>query len=154
MKIQKQISIAVALVLLLAFSFLAASAQSAGKRRGARRARPRPQVVAVGDWGGQQARLTVKETETTIEFPCAEGSIAGRLKVDKSGNFRSAGTYTGRSHGPIRVGSEPKPEAVTYSGTVKGNKMTLVLEFPNSTQAKLSAELEKGNNDDRFVRCY
>jgi hypothetical protein len=52
------------------------------------------------------------------------------------------------------VGSEPKPEAVTYSGTVKGNKMILMIDFPNSAQAKLSIELEKGKTDDRFVRCY
>jgi hypothetical protein len=111
-------------------------------------------AVPIGDWGGADIHLSVKEAVTEIEFSCADGSIPGRLKTDKNGGFRAPGTYTERSHGPVRIDSEPKPVKITYLGKVKGNTMILTMDFPNTHKSDLNFSLRKGAIDDRFVRCY
>lgn len=131
-----------------------ASLMILGAAAGSAFSQARLKAVALSDWGSRDARVSVEKEQTVIEFSCASGLIKGRLKVDKKGNFAADGTYTGRSHGPIRVGFEPKPEPVRYTGSIKGKTMILTIDFPNSERMSPSYELEKGKTDDRFVRCY
>ena len=151
---RKQITLILTLVLVTLCCVFQMDAQS--KRRSHRK----PKLVAVstlvpaGDWGGPDIQLSVKEAVTQIAFSCADGSIPGRLKSDKNGAFRITGTYTARSHGPVRQDSLPKPEAVTYSGKVNMNAMILTMDFPGADERDQTFSLEKGKIDDRFVRCY
>lgn len=139
--------------LLILIGSTAATAQRLGKPRPAA-ATKRMEKVAPGEWGGKDARLSINENKATIEFSCAEGEIPVRFETDKKGSFRLAGTYTARSRGPIRIGHEPKPQPVVYSGNIKGRSMTLSIEFPNAHEARLTFTLEKDKVDGRPVRCY
>jgi hypothetical protein len=151
MNLRKYITWSLSLLALAAFLVVSVDAQS--KRRLAPKPRASSQTVPPGKWGGAEIRVTVKQSVTDIEFSCADGSIPRRLTMDKDGAFRIAGTYTGRSHGPIRLNSPPKAESVNYVGKIKGNRMSLTLDFANGDDRDLSFSLEKGA-DGRLVRCY
>ena len=154
MNTRKQIGLLLALATAICAFAISGAAQSGGKRHVRQKPAARAQAVPLGMWGGPEAILTVEDASTTVEFSCAEGTIAGRLKVDQNGAFKSPGTYNGRSHGPTLATGGPKPASVTYIGKIKGNTLSLTIHFSGSEEKDLSFSLEKGKIDDRFTRCY
>ena len=64
-----------------------------------------------------------------LEFDCATGAIAGRVRPDAQGAFKVKGTFTPESHGPVRDDAAPRARKATYSGTIKGDAMSLRLDI-------------------------
>ena len=153
MNMRKQIGLLLALGTICAFA-VSGAAQTAGKRHVRQKSPARSQVMPIGIWGGPEVILTVQDAGTTVEFPCAQGSIASRLRVDQNGAFRVAGTYTRRSPGPTLAAGGQGPGPVTYVGKIKGNTLRLTIHFSTAAEKDLSFLLEKGKIDDRFTRCY
>ena len=107
------------------------------------------QRIAMGVWGGQHITIDVGSRTATIEFDCAHGEIEGPLVVDGEGKFRLPGTFTRERGGPIRADDVPQPEPATYTGTIKGNRMTLTLKLSNEDDDE-TFTLEKGKQGDLF----
>jgi hypothetical protein len=91
------------------------------------------QRLGNGTWGGKHIQFEVSDESVSIEYDCAHGSIAGPLTFDRQGRFSWHGTYTRERGGPIRMGEKVDNQAATYSGSLKGDTMTLTVKVDNSS---------------------
>jgi hypothetical protein len=108
------------------------------------------QRIATGSWGGQHISMNVSAKSATIEYDCATGVIEGPLVVDADGRFNLRGTHRPERGGPIRADKQPSGYPATYTGTIKGNTMTLTLKVGDSDEETFT--LEKGKPGE-LVKC-
>ena len=108
------------------------------------------QRIPAGNWGGQHINMKVGAKSATIEYDCASGVIQGPLVVDRDGNFNLRGTHRMQRGGPLRADETPQDHPATYTGSIKGNTMTLNLKLSDSDVETFT--LEKGKEGDLF-RC-
>ena len=106
------------------------------------------QRIATGVWGGQHINIKVGAKSAAIEYDCASGVIDGPLVVDSNGNFQLRGTHRMERGGPVRSDEEPRQVPATYTGSVKGNTMTLTLKLSDSDEETFT--LERGKQGDLF----
>ncbi len=108
------------------------------------------QSIPTGNWGGQHINMKVGAKSATIEYDCASGVIQGPLVVDGDGNFNLRGTHRMQRGGPTRADETPNDHPATYTGSIKGNTMTLKLKIGDSEDETFT--LEKGKEGELF-RC-
>lgn len=108
------------------------------------------QRIPTGVWGGQHINIEVGEKSARIEYDCASGVINGPLVVDSNGNFKLSGTHKIERGGPIRAGDDTKGAPATYTGSIKGNTMTLTLKIGDGEAETFT--LEKGKEGE-LVKC-
>jgi hypothetical protein len=108
------------------------------------------QRIATGPWGGQHISMNVTAKSATIEYDCATGVINGPLIVDADGHFNLHGTHRMERGGPVRADEKPSGQPATYTGTIKGNTMTLTLKVGDSDEETFT--LEKGKPGE-LVKC-
>lgn len=106
------------------------------------------QRIPTGVWGGQHINLVVGEKSATIEYDCASGVIQGPLVVDRDGNFNLRGIHRMERGGPVRADEKPNEIPATYTGSIKGNTMTLTLKLSDSDEETFT--LEKGKEGELF----
>ena len=106
------------------------------------------QRIPTGVWGGQHINIEVGEKSARIEYDCASGVIDGPLTVDANGNFKLRGTHRIERGGPIRADDDTKGQPATYTGSIKGNTMTLTLKVGDSDTETFT--LEKGKEGELF----
>lgn len=106
------------------------------------------QRIPIGNWGGQHINMKVGAKSATIEYDCATGVIQGPLLVDRDGNFNLRGTHTMQRGGPVRADEKPNEVPATYTGSIKGNMMTLKLKV--SDEEVETFTLEKGKQGELF----
>ena len=109
------------------------------------------QRIASGVWGGQHINIKVGAKSATIEYDCASGVIDGPLVVDSDGNFKLRGTHTMQRGGPVRADEAPRKAPATYTGSIKGNTMTLTMKLDDSSDEE-TFTLERGKDGELF-RC-
>ena len=108
------------------------------------------QHIPSGLWGGQHISINVGSKSATIEYDCASGVINGPLVVDADGRFNLRGIHRMERGGPVRADDNPPEHPATYTGTIKGNTMTLTLKVGDSEEETFT--LEKGKPGD-LVKC-
>lgn len=106
------------------------------------------QRIPTGVWGGQHINIEVGEKSARIEYDCASGVINGPLSVDANGNFKLRGTHRIERGGPIRADDDSKGQPATYTGSIKGNTMTLTLKVSDADTETFN--LEKGKEGELF----
>ena len=106
------------------------------------------QRIATGVWGGQHINIEVGEKSAMIEYDCASGVINGPLVVDSEGRFNLRGSHKVERGGPIRADDDSKQIPATYTGSIKGNTMTLTLKLGDSDAETFT--LEKGKPGELF----
>ena len=106
------------------------------------------QRIPMGNWGGQHIDMKVGAKSATIEYDCASGVIQGPLIVDSEGNFNLRGIHRMERGGPIRADAKPNEVPATYTGSIKGNTMTLNLKVSDSDVETFT--LEKGKKGELF----
>lgn len=79
----------------------------------------------MGEWGGAHVGLTLGPEGGNLEYDCAAGSMSGPLLPAGDGRFTVEGTHTPAIGGPEIVGQVRPNYRVRYSGTVRGDRMTL-----------------------------
>ena len=84
---------------------------------------PAPAGIA-GEWGGVHVALRLGEAGGTLEYDCATGTI-GPLSIAPDGRFTATGTHTPEAGGPVHEGQVFPKWRTTYSGTLRGHRMTL-----------------------------
>ena len=107
------------------------------------------QRIATGVWGGQHIEIKVGAKSATIEYDCATGVINGPLVVDSNGKFKLRGTHHMERGGPVRADEEPRKIPATYTGSIKGNMMTLTLKLAGSSDEE-TFTLERGKEGEVF----
>jgi hypothetical protein len=110
------------------------------------------QRIANGSWGGQGIHLEVNEKSAKVEFDCAHGAIQGPLAIDGKGAFSLKGTFTRERGGPVRSDEKESGESAIYSGTIKGQTMTLEVRLEGQDQPLVSFELTQGKTG-RLRKC-
>ena len=106
------------------------------------------QRIPVGHWGGPHIKMSVGAKSATIEYDCASGTIKGPLVIDRAGNFNLRGVHRMERGGPVRAGEKPNEVPATYTGSIKGNTMTLNLKLSDSDVETFT--LEKGKEGELF----
>jgi hypothetical protein len=105
--------------------------------------------IATGVWGGMHINLEVSSSSAKIEYDCAHGAIEGPLLVDGNGKFELRGSFTQERGGPVRADETPESRQATYSGTIKGNTMTLILKVSGVDEPE-TFTLERGKPGELF----
>ena len=108
------------------------------------------QRIPSGEWGGQHISINVRAKSATIEYDCASGVIDGPLVLDADGHFNLHGTHRPERGGPVRADDNRAGQPATYTGTIKGNTMTLTLKVGDSDEETFT--LEKGKPGE-LVKC-
>ena len=106
------------------------------------------QRIPVGNWGGQHINIKVTAQSATIEYDCANGVIQGPLVVDRNGNFNLRGTHRMERGGPVRADETPREVPATYTGSIRGNTMTLSLKVSDAEVETF--KLVKGKEGELF----
>ena len=116
-------------------------------------AQTRTRAVKPGHWSGETAQVTVTKTSTTFDFGCASGETALPIRTDKNGAFRISGIYRTVGGAALPRGMRPPEETVFFVGTIKGTKMSLSIDFPNSERPSPTYELTAGTSEKELPRC-
>jgi hypothetical protein len=104
--------------------------------------------ISTGLWGGQHISMKVGAKSATIEYDCATGVIDGPLTLDAHGKFNLRGTHRMEHGGPIRADESSKGQPASYTGSIRGNTMTLTLKFDDADAETFT--LEKGKEGELF----
>lgn len=104
--------------------------------------------ISMGVWGGQHISMKVGPKSATIEYDCADGVIDGPLVVDADGTFNLHGKHHMQHGGPIRADESNEGQPATYTGSIKGNEMTLTLKLGDDEPQTFT--LEKGKEGELF----
>ena len=114
-------------------------------------ANPQKTRIATGVWGGVHINLDIGRNSAKVEYDCAHGAIEGPLVVDADGKFELRGSFTMERGGPARAGDTSEGRPATYSGTIKGDTMTLTLKVSGVDEPE-TFTLERGKAG-RLVKC-
>lgn len=112
----------------------------------------RVQRLATGPWGGPHIRIDVEARSASIDYDCASGTINGPLTIDSRGRFTWRGTHHREHGGPIRENEQGNDRPATYSGSVKGDRMTLTVKLSDSNEVLETYTLKRGAFG-RVVKC-
>jgi hypothetical protein len=105
--------------------------------------------IATGVWGGLHINLEVGSNSAKVEYDCAHGAIDGPLVVDTNGKFELRGSFTPERGGPVRADDTPQPQPASYTGTIKGDTMTLTLKVSGADESE-TFTLENGKAGELF----
>lgn len=115
--------------------------------------RPRKALrVPTGSWGGVHIQMDVTQNSATINYDCASGTIDVPLTTDSRGRFSWRGTHKHEAGGPIRLGRLPKSLPAIFSGSVKGDTMTLTVKLSGTTDVIDTYTLRRGSAG-RVFKC-
>ena len=81
--------------------------------------------AVTGVWGGEHVGLNLTSTGGTLKYDCAAGSMSGPLMINRAGTFIGRATHTPGRGGPVIQGQRLPSYRVRYSGSVRGNTMSL-----------------------------
>lgn len=107
--------------------------------------------LPAGTWGGPHVTMEVTETGARLDYDCAHGTIDEPVRLDDRGRFDVGGTHTPESPGPVRRG-ETRTEAARYTGSVRGDRMSLTVTRPGSGRELGTFELQRGRLG-RVFKC-
>ena len=110
-------------------------------------------AVALGSWGGDHIRLTVRADGADVEFDCAHGRT-GRLVTDGRGNFDVEGVFVQERGGPVSADEKEQSQRARYKGRVEGKSMTLSFFLTDSDeeQEHVVYKLEHGREAE-LTKC-
>lgn len=134
----KRISVALILLALVALPVMSKSRKT--------------QRLAVGAWGGPNIRINVTDKSATVDYACAHGTISGPLTINRNGTFSWRGFHTPERPGPIRVDGPSTQQPALYTGTVKGDTLTLTVKLANSNDLVDTFTLTRGGKG-RVFKC-
>ena len=107
--------------------------------------------VPTGEWGGPHARLDVQETGARLELDCAHGTLDGALRLDRGGRFQAKGLFQREGGAAMAQEATPEGRPAQYSGTLKGNVLTLSI-LTEDDQKLGPFTLERGGRAE-LVKC-
>lgn len=109
-------------------------------------------TAPAGEWGTRGAELNVTPAGAEIEFDCAHGTIDEPLRLDLSGRFDAAGTFSRERGGPVRIDEKPDSHPARYRGRVEGQTMTLTVTLTETKEDIVTLTLTRGQ-PPRLTKC-
>ena len=92
---------------------------------------PPPGVPLTGQWGGRHVGLELAANGGRLDYDCADGSIDAPLIPRRDGSFEVQGTHRPGHGGPEREGEVLPTYRVRFTGTVRGERMTMTGRLEN-----------------------
>ena len=92
------------------------------------------------------------EASGRLDYDCAAGTIDGPLLLDAAGRYVATGTHTPGTGGPVQVEVTPPAHPATYSGSVRGDTMTLVVDVP-AIGARIGPGTLRRGAEPMLMRC-
>jgi hypothetical protein len=93
---------------------------------------PEIPTVVTGEWGGEHLGLVVSGDGADLEYDCALGRISGEVRPDGNGRFSVLGVYFPGHGGPDPVPDPQTGRPARYDGSVRGDKMTLMVTLTDT----------------------
>lgn len=103
-----------------------------------------------GDWGGDHIALSLTSAGGSVEYDCAHGGLFEPIRPDARGVFEAAGVHVREHGGPVREDERPDSIPALYTGTVRGNRMTVRVFAAADTLGPY--QLERGTVP-RVLKC-
>ena len=103
-------------------------------------------------WGGEHIRIEFNDGEAKVDYDCAHGTIIDPLKADSEGRFALNGTYVREGPGPIRLNAPRVSQPALYSGTIKGDEMSLSVKLQKTSEELGTFTLTRGS-EGRIRKC-
>ncbi|MEP6819521.1 MAG: hypothetical protein ABJA18_08295 [bacterium] len=132
-------------LLVLVSLILLIAASAASKPRKMQRIQP-------GSWGAPHIRIDIEQNSATIDYDCANGTIEGPLTYDRKGNFTWRGTHNREHGGPIRIDEKSNGRRAIYTGSIKGDTMTLTVKLADTNDVVGTFTLTRGGRG-RIFKC-
>ena len=110
-----------------------------------------PNTLFIGSWGGQGISVSASDTQVTLNFNCASGTI--NKKVVLTNNlFSEEGTYTQFSGNvPVNANS-PEPQIVHYEGNLSVNNLSLTIKSQDGNTI-IGKYIIVKNESGKIIRC-
>jgi hypothetical protein len=105
-----------------------------------------------GAWGGEHVGLELDAEGGRVRYDCAAGTIDGPVLPGASGRFQANGAHRPNLGGPERQGREPPLLPAIYTGTVRGDIMTLSVRVPSRAMEIGPFTLRRGA-EPILLRC-
>src|ERR1041384_2035971 len=109
-------------------------------------------TIKAGVWGGSQIGMVVTSDGAEISYPCARGTIKGRLTLDAKGNFRLTGSHVQEHPGPVRMDEKGNYHPARYTGKVTGDQITIRVTLTATKEDVGTFTLTYGRGS-RVPRC-
>ncbi len=84
-----------------------------------------------GEWGGTHVGLKLSAAGGVLDYDCAAGTIDEPIILLADRSFHVVGTHTPGWGGPERSGEVRPSYRTRYSGSVRGDRMTLTGRVEN-----------------------
>lgn len=104
----------------------------------------RMQKVTKESWGGMHIRIDVTAADATVDYDCANGIIDGPLLVAPNGTFRWTGIHRRERGGPVRKDAPAPVYPAVYTGSIRGNTMTLTVKLKDDGEDIGTYKLKRG----------
>jgi hypothetical protein len=102
------------------------------------------QRIARGTWGGTHIQLEVNARNAAVEYDCANGIINGPLAIDADGKFNWSGTHRRERGGPVRKDAPVNSYPAVYTGSIKGDTLTLTVNRTDTDEELGTFTLKRG----------
>ncbi|MGH9928611.1 MAG: hypothetical protein ACREA9_05190 [Pyrinomonadaceae bacterium] len=110
------------------------------------------QHLPTGSWGAPHIRIDVGQGSATVDYDCAHGTIEGPLTFDRKGRFSWRGTHSQEHGGPIRIDEKSSTRPAIYTGSVRGDTMTLTVKLADTKEVLETYTLKRGSYG-RVFKC-
>jgi hypothetical protein len=105
-----------------------------------------------GTWGGEHVGLELDAEGGKLRYDCAAGTINRPVLPDASGRFQANGAHRPNMGGPARQAGEPPLLPASYTGTIRGDIMTLSVRVPSRAMEIGPFTLRRGA-EPILLRC-
>jgi hypothetical protein len=82
-------------------------------------------VALTGNWGGDQANLTLTSAGGQIEYGCGNGTIGSPIRIAADGKFSVRGHHHESGAGGQRADVPAPMQSAKYWGHLEGDRLTL-----------------------------
>ena len=104
-----------------------------------------PDTLFIGRWGGQGISVLATDTQVTLDFNCASGTISKRVMLSNN-LFLEKGTYT------QFTGNTPVNANVLYEGNLSINDLSLTIKSEDG-KTIIGKYLIIKNDTGKVIRC-
>jgi hypothetical protein len=99
--------------------------------------------LSISTWGGSHIGIEITVSGGTVQYDCAMGRIDQPITV-REGHFDVTGVHWPGQGGPVGVDTTQAGRPARYLGTVRGDRMTLIVILTDTGETLGLYQLRKG----------
>lgn len=99
--------------------------------------------LSISTWGGSHIGIEITVSGGTVQYDCAMGRIDQPIVV-REGHFDVTGVHWPGQGGPVGVDTTRAGRPARYLGTVRGDRMTMIVTLTDTGETLGLYQLRKG----------